>query len=394
MLPAHASADSCFATGRSRNRWRQVLLAALLGLSGCRTAAYRAANLPVQLQARTARHTNEINLAGMSSQGTGSSQIGPGDLVEITIASGNSQEESDPIQGRVSQDGKVMVPLMGEISVAGMEPFDAGERIAAVAVERGIYRQPSVVLKVTEQAVNHVTVLGAVKEPGVLALPRGSSDLLSAVAAAGGLTEDASTQVEVLRHNSPSFLAGSNEAEGKVALASYEKPTSATPPPGAESAREARNAPNSPPAAQMERIDLAAANPRHKTDYTLKDRDVVMVRPEEKRMIHVAGLVNTPNQFELPTNQDVHVLDAIAMAGGVKSPVADKVYVIRQMEGMSKPAVIEVSLSKAKKDGKENLLLASGDLVSVESTYLTSTVEAMSTFFRVGLSLGGNVLAF
>ena len=111
-------------------------------------------------------------------------------------------------------------------------------------------------------------------------------------------------------------------------------------------------------------------------------------------MIHVAGLVNTPNEFELPPDKDVRVLDAIAMAGGLKSPVADKVYVIRQMEKMPEPAVIEVSLSRAKKNGNENLLLASGDLVSVESTYLTSSVEALSTFFRVGLSLGGSVVAF
>jgi polysaccharide export outer membrane protein len=119
-----------------------------------------------------------------------------------------------------------------------------------------------------------------------------------------------------------------------------------------------------------------------------------MVRPQEKRVIHVAGLVNTPNQFELPPDQDVRVLDAVAMAGGLKSPVADKIYIIRQMEEMSEPAVIEVSISRAKKNGNENLRLASGDLISVESTVMTNSVEALSTFFRVGLSLGGNVLAF
>jgi polysaccharide export outer membrane protein len=361
---------------------------------GCRASHYRAADLPNQLRVPQARRTNDINLTGMASQGASSSQIGPGDLVEVTIASGNQEEIPEPIQARVSQDGRIAMPLMGEVHVAGLEPFEAGQRITAAAVEREIYRQPSVVLRVAEQAVNRVTVLGAVKEPGVYELPRGASDLLSAVASAGGMTEEASTQVEVMRHELPSFLAAPNGKEGNIVLADYEEADSAPVSLAAQSDSPVVGEPVLAPAIRTERIDLAEANPRHRIDYSVSDRDVIMVRPQEKRVIHVAGLVNTPNQFELPPDQDVRVLDAVAMAGGLKSPVADKIYIIRQMEEMSEPAVIEVSISRAKKNGNENLRLASGDLISVESTVMTNSVEALSTFFRVGLSLGGNVLAF
>lgn len=394
MLHLHQSPGFRLAAGQVLRRCMPAVLMALVGLVGCRTTSYRAAELPIQLRVSPANRTNELNLASMASHGSGSSQIGPGDLVEMTILSGGEEEAPEPQQARVSQDGKVNVPLVGEVPVAGLEPFDAGQRIAAAAIDRGVYRQPSVVLKVTEQAVNRVTVLGAVNEPGTHELPRGSSDLLAALAAAGGLDDEASTQVEILRQESPTFLAEPSGKHGGVVPAGYEEmdtsPTLLDAEPDAPTV--GRN--SSRTAARTDRIDLAAASPSRPADYTLSDRDVVLVRPQEKRVIHVSGLVNEPDEFELPNDQDVHVLDAIAMAGGAKSPVADKVLVIRQLEGMSEPAIIEVSISKAKKDGDENLRLASGDLVSVESTVLTNTVETLSTFFRVGLSLGGSVVAF
>ena len=119
-----------------------------------------------------------------------------------------------------------------------------------------------------------------------------------------------------------------------------------------------------------------------------------MVLPKKKRFIHVTGLVNKPNQFEIPRDQNIHVLDAIAMAGGKSSPVADKVLVIRQWEDMPQPAVIEVSIAKAKHNGDENLLLAPGDLVTVESTVTTAVVDTARNFFRVAIGLSGNLATF
>ena len=99
----------------------------------------------------------------MVGAGVGTSQIGPEDLVQITIVSGSSDERATPIPARVAQDGTVMVPLIGQVPVGGVEPVLAEQRIAAAAVERGIYRHPYVTLTVTEPAVNRVTVLGAAR---------------------------------------------------------------------------------------------------------------------------------------------------------------------------------------------------------------------------------------
>ena len=172
------------------------------------------------------------------------------------------------------------------------------------------------------------------------------------------------------------FMAGAKTADGRVPTASSWR----------------RTTPDAVP--QTERIDLAQAPGKMPPNYALGDRDVVMVLPQEKQFIHVTGLVRLPNQFELPRHQDVTVMDAIALAGGVSSPVADKVFVIRRQPDMPEPAVIEVSIREAKSDGKQNLRLAAGDLVTVERTPSTVVVDTAMSLFRVGVSVGGNLVAF
>jgi hypothetical protein len=73
--------------------------------------------------------------------------------------------------------------------------------------------------------------------------------------------------------------------------------------------------------------------------------------------------------------------------------VADKVFVIRKMAEMTEPAVIKVSIAGAKRNGNENLLLASGDLVSVESTVSTLMLESVSKFFRMAIGVNGSLTA-
>jgi polysaccharide export outer membrane protein len=245
------------------------------------------------------------------------------------------------------------------------------------------------VLKVEEAAMNRVTVLGAVKKPGVQKLPRASSDVLSAIAAAEGFTEGASTEIEVMRRGSMPSLASRPAVDG-VVTASYGEPFSPPPMPSSPD----QGGPDSTAGLSSYRLDLAETDSSRLSDYRVGDGDIVMVRPEKERVIHVSGLVNRPDQFKMPKGQDVYVLDAIAMAGGIKSPVADKVIVIRRLENTREPAVISLSIAKAKKDWNENLRLASGDLVSVESTLLTNTVDTLATFFRMSLGIGGSIATF
>jgi polysaccharide export outer membrane protein len=352
--------------------------------------------MPSSLRVPPASPAHHLNLASMAGPGFDTSRIGPGDLLELTIVSGHGQEEIEPINVRVSPEGQVPVPLIGLVPVAGFEPFEAEQQIAAAALERQILRQPSVTLRVIEPAVNRVTVLGAVTKPGVYELRRGSSDLANALAAAGGLTEDAGTKVDLLRQGADNALAtGPNQPAGTeqngVTLASYAS-SPWSPQGGNGFAPPALPMPGAGP--QTIHLDLAQIETAAGPSYSLNDRDVVMVLPDETRFIHVTGLVVKPDRFEVPRNQDVRVLDAIAMAGGPSSPVADKVFVIRRLPNMPEPAVIQVSMGSAKRDGNENLRLAPGDLVSVERTPATAVVDTINNLFRMSLGVGGNVVTF
>lgn len=363
----------------------------LAACAGCKSVNYSAANLPHEFLATPAPHTEGINLERMVGEGTGTTQIGPDDLVQITILSGAGDERAVPLPARVAEDGTVMVPLVGSVRIGGLEPVVAEKRIAAAAIERGIYRQPHVTLVVSEPATNRVTVLGAVAKPGVVKLPRGSCDLASALAAAGGLARNASTHIEIMHRGSEPFMAGTEpkatepspaESSG-VKLAAYNELAPAT--------SVLNAAPTASAGANMDRVDLAQATSAGPQNRKLDDSDVVMVLPKETHVIHVSGLVKRPAQFDIEEDKHIHVLDAIAMAGGTASPIADKVYVIRQLPTMPEPVVIEISIHSAKLNGSENLLLAAGDMVSVESTPATMTLDAIGKFFRV--AIGGSLTA-
>ena len=350
---------------------------------------------------------SKINLARLSSTGVSNRLIAAGDLLEVTIASGQNDEKLVPILIRVSDDGTADLPAIGMVQIAGFEPYEASHRIVTASIDRGIYRKPSITLEVKSKAVNHITILGEVDNPGVHEIPRNASDLVRALGAAGGLTEDASTSIEIIRH-APTTLANNSKTNDshsdrlkhhgdddahtmEVKQAAYAGLSDNTVNLIDGSSSLSNIAESSP---LSERIDLADRSDAILRDNRLADRDIVMVHKREKRLIYVEGLVKKPGQFELPSEQDVHLLDSIALAGGINSVVADKVYVIRRIEGKSQPLVIRASLRMAKRDGNENLRLAEGDTVSVEQTPATVVVDTFTKLFRVAFGVSGNFAGF
>jgi polysaccharide export outer membrane protein len=114
---------------------------------------------------------------------------------------------------------------------------------------------------------------------------------------------------------------------------------------------------------------------------------VVHVVKRVLRPIYVIGLVRKPGEFPYPTSQEIRVLDALALAGGVSNPVAEDVVVIRKLPGAKEAAHIAISIQAAK-SGSDNLPLAPGDTVTVEQTPLTAAVDVIQTFVR--FSVGAN----
>ncbi|MEM8946996.1 MAG: SLBB domain-containing protein [Planctomycetota bacterium] len=353
--------------------------------AGCQSSGYRAAQLPAEFRVSQSSPNKAIDLSRIASQGTSDSIIAPNDLLKVTVATGRHDEKNTPVEIRVADNGTINVPVIGQVPVAGMEAFAAGQNIANLAIQRGMYKHPLVTVSIESKAINRITVLGAVEKPGTYEIPRGSSDLVSALAEAGGLTEEASTAIEVVRQ--PGYALADNEP---VQPSSSPEETSEIQLAGYQSTRRA-NSPR-PMEPKTFKLDLAAGLPRQYSDYRLSDRDVVRVVPLEKQVIHVTGLVTSPGQFDLPPDQDLRLLDAVALAGGSSSPVADKVFVIRHAKNRAEPLVIEASLAKAKQNGLENLLLTAEDTVSVEQTPATTIVDAFSRFFRLSFGVASNTI--
>lgn len=366
-----------FTPPKERSTARLLAAAMLLGLvaTGCSSQRIAARSLSPEYRARPGAGMQRVRLGGLAAASAPTNAIGPEDLLEVTVATGLASEEPMVHQARVGRDGTIETPLIGRVVVAGMEAAQASAQVAAAGVQRGVFMRPQVSVTVIEQATHQVTVLGAVGEPGVKELPRGGCDVLSAIAAAGGLTDSAGVVVELLRADSLALADAPPKAGDGVQQVSFQ-------------------APAAPAAPRAEIINLADPAATAQGRLGLGDRDVLVVRPKEQRVVHVTGLVESPDQFELMHEHDLRVLDAIAMAGGPSTPIADKVLVVRQLPNQAEPLVVTVSISRAKEDGTENLILQAGDLISVESTPTTVAFDTFKSLFRLTMGVGGNLSIF
>jgi polysaccharide export outer membrane protein len=107
-------------------------------------------------------------------------RIGPSDSLDIDVD--QLKELSKVVQ--VSNDGRILLPLIGQIQAAGRTTGELSDDIAT-ALKRKYMKDPQVVVSLKEAQGNRVTVDGAVVQPGVYPLV-GPTTLLQAVSLAKG----------------------------------------------------------------------------------------------------------------------------------------------------------------------------------------------------------------
>lgn len=345
-----------------------TLMMAGLAFAGCRSMVdYRAADLPPELRSTALPSPRQIDLTAIARHAISQDRIYPGDILEVSLATGLEEQEPQSWPLRVDVDGSVDVPLVGRVPVAGLELVEAERNIREASIDREIYRRPHVAVVMKQRRTIQVRVVGEVETPGVVQVPAAGSDLLSALVAAGGLTEDAGNEIEIRHPNrAPEGLA-QNVVGGEVALASF------------------LDSPESPP--RVVRLDLAELQRGEApADLHVEDGSVVMVRKRQQQSVSIIGLVRRPDNYDLPEDESLRLLDALALAGGPTVSVADKVRVIRHPPDKEDPITIAVSVKRAKRLGKENLVLAPGDIVVVEETPVTMMVETIRGFIRFGFT--------
>jgi len=133
-----------------------------------------------------------IGPAAVFGQG-GEYRIGEGDLVKITV-----YDNPDlTTEARVSGDGKITFPLIGEITVIDMTANEVEKKIAGL-LQEGYVIKPQVSLFIAEYKSRKVTVLGEVAKPGLVVL-KGASSLMEVISDAGGITPNASDVLYIQR---------------------------------------------------------------------------------------------------------------------------------------------------------------------------------------------------
>ena len=101
---------------------------------------------------------------------------------------------------QVRPDGKVTLPLVGDITAAGRTSVELRDAIAKQLEE--YIAKPVVTVIVTETTPQVVYVTGEVNKPGALPLATGQMSIIQAIAMAGGFTDFANKKdIRVLRKN-------------------------------------------------------------------------------------------------------------------------------------------------------------------------------------------------
>ena len=133
-------------------------------------------------------------LQGASAQPSGAPQapaappraetiLGVGDVVRISVY----QNPDLTVEARISENGQINFPLIGNVVVGGSSIGVAEQKIAKSLRDGGFVLRPQVTIQVTQIRSNQISILGQVTKPGRYPIDMVGSRVSEMVAAAGGV---------------------------------------------------------------------------------------------------------------------------------------------------------------------------------------------------------------
>jgi protein involved in polysaccharide export with SLBB domain len=135
------------------------------------------------------------------------SRIGPDDLLQISVFEAPDLNRTL----RVSANGEISLQLLGPVKAGGLTPRQL-ELVLQELLRRTYMKNPHVGVFVQELQSHPVSVVGAVKKPGVFQI-RGTKTVLELLSMAEGLADDAGDTVLVMRGASTTGSIGRGNAE-------------------------------------------------------------------------------------------------------------------------------------------------------------------------------------
>ncbi len=265
-----------------------------------------------------------ISLAApIAAQSDRAYRIGPKDLLEIQVF------EAPDLNGtlRVSEEGKITLPLIGQVHVAGLTQSEAREMLKDLLESKYLQRgRATVSLELSELRSRPINVIGAVGEPGPLNLS-GSWTLLEALTAAGGLKGSHGNALYVIRR-------ANNGLSDQVEIALDEL--------------------------------LVKGNPR--VNIPIYAGDLINVPQTVDLTISCLGEVENPSVLSFRSDERITLLSAIARAGGLTERASKKILIKRESDaGATDEIVVDY---KAIISGRlPDFELRRGDVIVVKQSF-------------------------
>lgn len=251
-------------------------------------------------------------------------KIGPKDLLEISVV---GVAEINKAVVRVSEEGRITLPLLGEVAVGNLSKFEVEKKLAALAGEK-IVVKPQVTVHILEYLSRRVSVIGAVEKPGPFEL-LGRQTVLAALSEAGGLTRDAGEEIIILRQ-----------------LPSGESTAIRVP------------------------VEGLFVHGDPKLNVVLEPGDVVNVPVDKPVPIYVFGQVRNPGALQVKRSSLPTLTQAIAQAGGFTDRANRKKVQVRRKDASGKEIEITVNVRDILKGRLKDFPLQVNDTVYVPESIL------------------------
>jgi polysaccharide export outer membrane protein len=251
-------------------------------------------------------------------------KIGPKDLLEITVL---GVQEINKLVVRVSEEGRITLPLLGEVGVGNLSKFEVEKKLAGLAGEKIVLR-PQVTVHILEYISRRVSVVGAVQKPGPLEL-LGRRTVLAVLSESGGLTRDAGEEIIIIRQ-----LPGGDSTSIHIS------------------------------------IDGLFVKGDPKLNIVLEPGDVINVPVDKTVPIYVFGQVRNPGALQVKKSSLPTLTQAIAQAGGFTDRANRKRVQIRRKDATGKEFAINVNVRDILKGKIKDIPLQVNDTIYVPESLL------------------------
>jgi len=248
-------------------------------------------------------------------------RIGPKDLLEISVF--GLDELNTTV--RVSEEGKITLPLLGEVEVQGLTKTQVEKKLARL-LEKKYLQNPQVTVFIKEYQSKRVSVLGAVRNPGPYEL-LGRQTLLQIISEAGGMTEDAGETIIIIRQS----------ADGSSTTLRI-------------------------PVEDLVVKGDASLN------IVLRPGDIVNIPIDKIVHVYVFGQVRNPGALAVKRSHIPTLLQAIAQAGGFAERANKGRVLIKRKGKDGREIQIKVNVKDIIKGKKKDIQLQENDVVFVPET--------------------------